>query len=271
VHVNFVVHFTHPDEFLLRDADNAYVPDGRGYYRWLPPVLQALKRVQRLSFVSFENQTPIIAGVNDDVVVLHILHEELRRLGVMPKYMFVCRMIEGHKAFAIPVETAWALHNEAMKGLSDTARSRLVMSTELGKVEVVGVTGGVIVFKIHRSPGSAETQGDLIVAPCNPDALWLSDYDVAEHVLALTAGPASLSLSDEAITSATDPPRNSKQLKGGAADRMSVSRRNRSSQGTVRGPLRASSAAGHCAFRPARARQSLSAYRPYAHLARPVP
>jgi len=95
------------------------------------------------------------------------------------------------------VEKAWTLHNDSQKGVSDTARSRFTMSTESGKLEVVsvidgpataandsgrhdvaGVFGdGLIVMKVHRSPHSANSQGDLIIARRNPNALWLSDYE----------------------------------------------------------------------------------------------
>jgi L-lysine 2,3-aminomutase len=191
VHVNLVVHFTHPDEMLERDADNAYLRNERGYYQWLAPVKRALETVQRFDFVTLENQTPIIARVNDDATSLRILQEELRRMGVKPKYLFQCREIEGHTAFAVPVEQAWRLHNESQKGLSDTARSRFAMSTEAGKLEVVAVIDapaadeedpgafgeGLVVMKVHRSPFSAGTQGDLIIARRNPEALWLSDYE----------------------------------------------------------------------------------------------
>ena len=187
VHVNFVVHFTHPDEMLERDAAGAYVRNAQGYAVWLEPVRRALASLQPLPFVSLENQTPVIARVNDDAASLRLLQEELRRNNIKPKYLFQCREIEGHAAFAVPVEKAWALHNEAQKGLSDTARSRLAMSTEAGKLEVVsgvdgpalaaGLEGGVVVMKVHRSPGAAATQGELIIARRNPQALWLSDYE----------------------------------------------------------------------------------------------
>jgi L-lysine 2,3-aminomutase len=198
VHVNFVVHFTHPDEMLERDAENRYILDSMGYHRWLAPVAAALDAVRSNGFVSLENQTPIIARVNDEAQALRLLHEELRRHNIKPKYLFQCREIEGHTAFAVPVEKAWALHNESQRGVSDTARSRFTMSTEAGKLEVVSVIDGpaadpwipaigrvagrifgdgVIVLKVHRSPYAAQTQGDLIIARRNPKALWLSDYE----------------------------------------------------------------------------------------------
>ncbi|HBH27031.1 MAG TPA: hypothetical protein DDX54_06490 [Rhodospirillaceae bacterium] len=187
MHVNIVAHFSHPDEFLLRDADGAYVRNAGGTgLAWMPESRAAVRRMLDLGFVSIENQTPIVRNVNDDSAALHTLHAELRRAGVKPKYIFQGRDIEGHRAFSLPVEETWRIHNAAMRGLSDTARSRLAMSTEWGKMEIVSVTGpggagslaeGVVVFKIHRSPGRAAPQGDLVIARCNPDAMWISDYE----------------------------------------------------------------------------------------------
>jgi hypothetical protein len=75
------------------------------------------------------------------------------------------------------------------------------MSTENGKLEVVSIIDdegqdfttkgicddpsevckqsapGLVVFKIIRSPGSGETQGQLVLAKRNPTALWISDYE----------------------------------------------------------------------------------------------
>jgi L-lysine 2,3-aminomutase len=140
VHVNIVSHFTHADEFLERDANNKYIQPTRSTYKWLDAVREPVKKLQALHFVSIENQTPIIKHINDSVDALHLLHKELRRNNIKPKYIFNCRHIEGYKAFAVPVELGWKMHNEAMKGLSDTAKSRFVMSAENGKLEIVSIT-----------------------------------------------------------------------------------------------------------------------------------
>ncbi|MGI9436022.1 MAG: KamA family radical SAM protein [Geminicoccaceae bacterium] len=196
VHINVVSHFTHPDEFLLRDMEGAYV-EGEHRNKWLGPVEQAVRGLLSLGFVSIENQTPMIDRVNDDVGALHLLHQELRQAGIKSKYIFQCREIQGHRAFSVPLERAWQIHNEAMKGLSDTARSRFVMSAEHGKTEVIGMTDdfrdehdipktntswsplkrGLIFFKCHRSPSKEDLQGGLIIAVRNPEALWLSGYE----------------------------------------------------------------------------------------------
>ncbi|HJN37459.1 MAG TPA: hypothetical protein QF353_01630 [Gammaproteobacteria bacterium] len=202
VHVHVVTHFTHPDEFLLRDTKGQYIKHHNGY-EWIQVVKQAVNSLRSLHYVSLENQTPIILNINDDKDMIHLLHQELRRNNVKPKYIFQCRNIRGHSAFALPVEDAWSIHNEAMKGVADSSRSRFVMSTESGKIEVISmikgseasqyinkksvglknkkleqlVKDGIIVFKVHRSPHSATTQGELIIAHANPNAYWLTDYE----------------------------------------------------------------------------------------------
>ena len=120
-------------------------------------------------------------------------------MGIAPKYTFQGRNIQGHKAFSLPVEEGWRMHNEAMKGLSDACRSRFIMSTKWGKMEIVSVIDGIklpkkkagnlpdglkealadgfIIFKSYRSPYHAEDQGDLIIARQNPEALWISGYE----------------------------------------------------------------------------------------------
>lgn len=198
-HVNFVMHMTHPDEFLLRDSAGNYVHTENGF-RWLDVSRQAVLSLARLPFVSMENQTPMISRVNDDADTLRLLHQELRRMNIRPKYIFQNREIEGHRAFAVPVETAWRIHTDAMRGVSDTGRSRFALSTAYGKMELVSVidgmddatlsdapaeTGeamralfgdGLVIFKLHRAPFDAEAQGDLIIARRNPAALWLTGY-----------------------------------------------------------------------------------------------
>lgn len=196
VHINVVSHFSHPDEFLERDMDGRYIEDDHRH-RWLKPVERAVQGLLSLGFVSIENQTPMIDRVNDNVEALHILHQELRQAGIKSKYVFQCREIQGHRAFSVPLERAWQVHNEAMKGLSDAARSRFVMSAEHGKTEIVGMTEGpdenypspktntswspmkrgLIFFKCHRSPSRDDLQGGLIIAVRNPEALWLSGYE----------------------------------------------------------------------------------------------
>jgi lysine 2,3-aminomutase len=199
--ISFMMQFTHPDEFLERNKEGNYLETGNysTQFTWLEIVEQPLRALSMLDFVGIENQTPMIKRVNDQSYALHILHKELCRKGIKTHYTFQCREIEGYKFFAVPIETAWRIHNASQRGLTALGRSRFVLSTEWGKLEVTGVVDdtppdaafrgtngiehrihfepGIVVFKIHRSPGFGETQGELIIAKSNPEALWISDYE----------------------------------------------------------------------------------------------
>lgn len=191
--VSFMVHFTHPDEFLVPDGRGGWEKGATGYKR-NPLVRKAIRDLRSRPFVTLENQTPIIDGVNDSAHALRVMQQELKKLGVNNHYFFQCREIEGHRAFALPVETAWALHNESQANLSGIERSRFALSTEAGKMEMVSVieghpsaralggplgealAEGLVVFRLHRSPHN-DRQGDIVIARRNPDALWITGYE----------------------------------------------------------------------------------------------
>ncbi len=177
VRLLLITHFTHPDEFLEKDEKGNYIPEGKGY-KWLNVVRTAIGNLSdRHRYISMENQTPIIYKVNDNPTSLRILQKEMYHAGIGNHYLFQCREIEGHKAFAVPVETSWAIYTESQKGLSGVEKqARFVMSTEIGKMEVIGLTHGNVIFKLMRSPGGAQTQGHIIIAKSNPDALWITGY-----------------------------------------------------------------------------------------------
>ena len=201
-HVAFMVHFTHPDEFLIKDKNGDYIEEHNGRMQWIESTENAVAELGRRNFVSMENQTPIIYQVNDNADELRLMQKELRSRKIRNHYYFQCREIEGHRAFAVPVEESWALHNESQKGLSGIEKSRFVLSTEWGKMEVSGVIDaanieelagdmpadakalaeemfgeGLIFFKIMRSPHGAGSQGEVIIAKRNPEALWISGYE----------------------------------------------------------------------------------------------
>ncbi len=201
VNIAFMVHFTHPDELLLKGDDGNYVRTNDYHYTRIPVVENAIQRLRARNYVTLENQTPIIDSVNDDPAILRRLQVELKRIGVNNHYYFQCREIEGHKIFAVPVEKAWRIHTDSQKGLSGIEKSRFTMSTEDGKLEVVSVIDGadidafdlpalseemkaglktllgdgLIILKAHRTP-NPNFQGDIIIAKRNPEALWLTGY-----------------------------------------------------------------------------------------------
>jgi len=202
VNLAFMVHFTHPDEILLKDKKTReYIKDENGNYTRIPVTEAAIHQLKSRPYITIENQTPIIDSVNDNADVLRLLQIELKRLGINNHYYFQCREIEGHKAFAVPVEKAWAIHKDSQKGLSGIEKSRYAMSTEAGKLEVVSVIDkpdfaklgldipqglqqaidaiigdGLVIMKSHRTP-YLDMQGDLIIARRNPEALWITGYE----------------------------------------------------------------------------------------------
>jgi KamA family protein len=144
----------------------------------------AVKGLNRLmqSGAVVVNQTPLIKGVNDDPDILAELFNRLSFIGVPPYYVFLCRPTLGNEPFAIPVEKGYEIFEEARSKCSGLAkRSRLVMSHETGKVEMVGMSGSQVFFKYNRSV-DIENDGKFLVFDSNPDAYWFDDYEEAHTV-----------------------------------------------------------------------------------------
>ncbi len=202
VSIAFMVHFSHPDELLEKDKiTKKYIETHDGGYKRIEVTEKAIFNLKSRNYITLENQAPIIDGVNDDAQTLRLLQRELKRCGVNNHYFFQCREIEGHKAFAVPVEKTWEIHRQSQIGLSGIEKSRFAMSTEEGKLEVIGtidtdnfsqisdkipqefrkfiselIKDGLIIFKLHRTP-YAKLQGGIVVARRNPKALWITDYE----------------------------------------------------------------------------------------------
>ncbi len=202
VSLAFMVHFSHPDELLEKDPKTKqYIEKPDGGFKRIPITEQAIVKLRSRHYITLENQAPIIDGVNDDPRILRLLQRELKRTGVNNHYFFQCREIEGHKAFAVPVEKTWDIHRQSQVGLSGIEKSRFALSTEEGKLEVVGIIDkidfakskiniskdlekiidnvigeGLIIFRLHRTP-DPKVQGGIIIARRNPKALWISDYE----------------------------------------------------------------------------------------------
>ena len=189
VGVHFMVHFEHPDEFLVKDDDGNYIQDDKGIYKWVPDTGDAMRGLLARGWVTVENQTPIIKDINDDADALRIMQREMKRVGAENHYFFCGRDIVAYKAFNIPIEEAWQILNESQKGLSGVeAHARLSITHYKGKTEVVAVTNepipglagtenGVVIFKILRNAGSAPDRCKVCIVGRNPDAVWFDDYE----------------------------------------------------------------------------------------------
>jgi KamA family protein len=130
--IYIMAHFNHPRE-LTREA------------------IEGMNRLRETGAVTV-NQTPLIRGVNDDPNVLAELFNKLSYIGIPPYYLFICRPTLGNKTYAIPVEEAFEIFEQARMKCSGLAkRSRLVMSHSTGKIEIVGQTEERVYFRYHRA------------------------------------------------------------------------------------------------------------------------
>ncbi len=122
------------------------------------------------------NQTPMIAGVNDDPDVLAEMFNKLSYIGVPPYYVFQCRPTLGNRIYVTPLEEAFEIFETARTRCSGLAkRARFVMSHATGKIEVVGLTEKYIYFKYLRA-ADEDTDAKFMVFKRNPDAYWFDDY-----------------------------------------------------------------------------------------------
>ncbi len=198
VGLHMMVHFEHPDEFLLKDDNGDYIQDENGIHKWVPETEAAMRGCLDRGWITVENQTPIIRDINDDVEALRLMQREIKRVGAENHYFFCGRDIVAYKAFNVPIEKAWQIMNDSQKGLSGVEKhARLSITHYKGKTEVAAVTdkpipglpgaeNGVVIFKLLRNPADAQEVGRVCIVGRNPDALWFDDY--ADRVLFDEAG-----------------------------------------------------------------------------------
>ncbi len=128
------------------------------------------------SGVIITNQTPMLRGINDNVQVLGDLFNKLSYVGVPPYYVFINRPTLGNKMFAVPIEEALEIFEQArMIGSGLAKRAKLVMSHTTGKIEVLGMTEEHIFFRYHRAANPAQ-KAQLLIYKRNPEAYWFDDY-----------------------------------------------------------------------------------------------
>ncbi len=189
VGLRIMVHFNHPDEFLAKDEAGDYIEQANGIFKWHPATQRAMDGLVKRGWISVENQSPIIRGVNDDPVALRIMQRAMKRVGAENHYFFCGRDIVAHRAFNVPIERAWQILNASQKGLSGVENhARLSITHYKGKTEVAAVTNepipglagaenGVVIFKILRNAAAAPDRGKVCIVGRNPEAIWFDGYD----------------------------------------------------------------------------------------------
>jgi len=189
VGLRLMIHFNHPDEFLIKDEEGNYMPDEQGIFEWHPDTKRAMDGFAARGWISVENQAPIIRGVNADADALRIMQRAMKRVGANNHYFFCGRDIVAYRAFNVPIETAWKTLNDSQKGLSGVeTHARLSITHYKGKTEVAAVTNepipglpgtenGVVIFKLLRNAADAPDRGKVCIVGRNPDAIWFDDYE----------------------------------------------------------------------------------------------
>ena len=187
--IRLMIHFNHPDEFLLKDDDGNFIAEPAGGLRWHPDTKRAIGELGKRNWLTVDNQAPLIAGINNDPDALRIMQREMKQNKVENHYFFCGRDIIGHKAFNLPIEESWRILNESQKGLSGVeTHARLSITHYKGKTEVVAVTSdplpgvpgaenGMVIMKLHRNAEDAPEKGLITMLGRNPEAIWFSGYN----------------------------------------------------------------------------------------------
>lgn len=153
--IYFMNHFDHPREL----TDEA---------------IDGLDKLIRAGVI-LTNQCPMIAGINDDPIVLSDLFRKLSWIGCPPYYVFQGRPTAGNDPYKIPIVRGWEIFREALRhGAGLARRARFVMSHETGKIEVLAVDAERIYMRYQRAK-DAELRGRFLVYERNDDAYWLDD------------------------------------------------------------------------------------------------
>ncbi|MCY4357764.1 MAG: hypothetical protein OXD01_09640 [Gammaproteobacteria bacterium] len=188
VSLRMMIHFNHPDEFLVKDTDGHYIKNSDSY-QWVEGTRSAIASMRSRHWINVDNQAPIINGINNNADALRIQQRELKRHGVENHYFFCGRDIVGHRAFNVPIEEAWQVLNDSQKGLSGVeTHARLSATHYKGKTEIVAVSNtpvpglrgaekGVVIMKLLRHAADAPDRGKLAIVGRNPKAIWFSGYN----------------------------------------------------------------------------------------------
>jgi lysine 2,3-aminomutase len=159
-----------------RDDQKIYVMAHFNHPRELTDIaIQGMSMLQKAGVVTV-NQTPLIAGVNDDPLVLAELFDRLAFAGIPPYYLFICRPTLGNDTYSVPIEQSYEIFDRARSICSGLGRrARLCMSHHTGKIEVLCVTERETLLRYHRAADPSNT-GRLLVLKRDPKARWLDDY-----------------------------------------------------------------------------------------------
>jgi KamA family protein len=160
-----MAHFTHPRELET------------------PIAREALRRIRSAGAV-VRCQSPIISHVNDSAEAWATMWNEQVKLGAIPYYMFVERDTGAKQYFALALEKALRIFNDAYRQVSGLARTVRgpSMSATPGKVLVDGISeiNGEKVFVLKLLQGRDPSWvGRPFFAQYDPEASWIDQLTPA--------------------------------------------------------------------------------------------
>ncbi len=155
--LHVVTHFNHPRE-ITTQSTNA-----------VDNLLEA--------GILVSNQTVLLRGVNDNPSTLSTLMNKLVSIGVMPLYVFQCRPVKRVKHhFQVPLCEGSRIIEKAKATCNGLAkRFKYIMSHVTGKIEILGVMHGEILFKYHEAK-DRENLGKIFRCEVDEHAGWLDDF-----------------------------------------------------------------------------------------------
>ena len=195
VRIEFVGHYVHPYELVKPQINGKgeYVYDLNLQYevrKDIKPVLEAMN--SRKEWIGHLNQFPIVAGVNDSPEILRLLMYQTNKLSITMHNIYACREIIGNQHFRGKnrIEAQYALVENAKIGLSGIENhGRLIMSTEYGKMEVMGVDENEVLLRVNRFTHGKKNKNTIVKVDLNKlkegqSFYWLTD-DIIKSAVGL--------------------------------------------------------------------------------------
>ena len=169
VRIELVGHYVHPYELVRPkiDAKGNYLYDCDEEYTVHPEVEAALSRINsRRSWFGHHNQFPVIAGVNDKPDIMRLILHLTNKLGITMHNVYACREVIGNPHFRgdLTIDRQYDLLEAAKIGLSGLENhARLIMSTEQGKMDVLGHKAGKIYLRLNRFVHGRKPENTMVV------------------------------------------------------------------------------------------------------------
>ena len=173
VRIELVGHYVHPYELVQPkiDAKGKYVYDCNEVYTVHPEVEAALSRINaRRSWFGHHNQFPVIAGVNDQPEIMRLILHLTNKLGITMHNVYACREVIGNPHFRgdLTIDRQYDLLEAAKIGLSGLENhARLIMSTEQGKMDVLGHKEGKVYLRLNRFVHGRKPENTMVIVDSN--------------------------------------------------------------------------------------------------------